>query len=101
MYDRKMQWNVVPALIRRAILIAALLLAQASAATHVDLDDTHPAGESCIFCVGVSTLGAGNVGDAVLFHAIIEPQDVASTATVVSVIRRVERYSIRSPPIAS
>lgn len=93
--------GVVPALMRRAILVAALLLAQASAATHVDLDDTHPAGDVCEFCVGLSTLGAALPGSVPAFDAIVEPQDAGSTATVVSFTQCVERCSARGPPKAS
>jgi hypothetical protein len=49
-------------LIRSALLVAALLLAQAATATHLDLDDSHAGGDSCALCAGQSVQGAGNVG---------------------------------------
>ena len=56
-------------LIRSAMLVAVLLIAQAGVAAHVDVDDSHPTGETCALCAGASVLGSANVGAAVQFHA--------------------------------
>lgn len=96
-----MRQRVLPALIRRAILIAALVFVQAGAATHIDLDDTHPAGEACVFCVGLATLGAANVGSTTNLNAVVLSQQVVATPAVVAVSRRVDPFSIRGPPKTS
>lgn len=60
-------------LIRSAALVAVLLLAQAAVAAHIDLEDSHPAGDVCALCAGHSVLGSGNVG-------VVAACDVVSAA---------------------
>jgi hypothetical protein len=58
-------------LIRSAAFVAVLLLAQAATVAHLELDDSHPAGESCALCAAQSVLGAGSVSAGVLFAGVV------------------------------
>lgn len=88
-------------LIRSAALIAALLLAQAVAASHVEFADSHPAGECCAVCVGHSVLGTGNVGGIALpqVAVVAAPPVPAEQASR----QRIHRafFLARGPPTAS
>ncbi len=46
---------------RIAALCAVLVLAQATAVSHLDFDEAHAADGACAFCIGASVLAAGNV----------------------------------------
>ena len=88
-------------LIRSAALVAVLLLAQAAVAAHIDLEDSHPAGEVCALCAGHSVLGAGNVtvvaiGDVVSRH---EPPAPLELKPVSRPHRR--SFFARGPPAAA
>jgi hypothetical protein len=88
-------------LIRSATLVAVLLLAQAAVATHVDFEDSHPAGEVCALCAGQAALGAGNVG---LVVAPYEPARAEQPAALLQspVSRFHHRFFLaRGPPAVS
>jgi len=88
-------------LIRSAMLVAVLLLSQAAVAAHVDLDDSHPAGESCALCAGNSVLGAGNVG--VVAHCDVVWRSVLSAPLAQVGFSQLHRgfFLARGPPAAS
>lgn len=53
-------------LLRGAVLVAVLLVMQTAVLSHVDSDDAHPGADTCVLCVGVSTLGAADVATPVV-----------------------------------
>jgi hypothetical protein len=88
-------------LIRNATLVAVLLFAQAAVAAHVDLDDSHPAGDSCALCAGHSVLGTGNVGGVTQTDAVaLEVQFPAVEQARESQSHRCY-FLARGPPAAS
>jgi methionine-rich copper-binding protein CopC len=88
-------------LIRSATLVAVLLLAQAAVAAHVDLEDSHPAGEACALCAGHSLLGSGNVGVMATFDVVssVEPRALFDQGAVSQDHRSF--FLARGPPTAS
>jgi hypothetical protein len=88
-------------LIRSAALVAVLLLSQAAAAAHVDLDDSHSNGEDCVLCAGHSVLGAGNVGVVATFDLVLRavPAAPLSLPSVAQLHRSF--FLARGPPAAS
>lgn len=88
-------------LIRSAMLVAVLLLAQSAVATHLDLDDSHPAGDSCALCTGASVQGAANVAAVAVLDAIAPTTPVPAEAQVLRFASRQGEFHARGPPRAS
>ena len=87
--------------IRAAAIVVALVLAQTAAVAHVDFDDSHPAGESCAYCVGLATFAAGNVS-ATPTVAAVGLQIPLPNFTPQSYSGRPAEYRhARDPPVAS
>lgn len=88
-------------LLQVAALVAVLLLAQSAEFAHSDLDDSHPAGEVCALCVGLATLGAGNVSAPLYVHVIVQRPEGTEYVLTHRFDRRVARPFARGPPEAS
>lgn len=84
-------------LLRSAALIAVLLTAQTAALAHSDLADSHPVNE-CALCVGLASLGAGNVSAPQRFDVVAQTAQPVDYALVHSVTRRVHTRFARGPP---
>jgi hypothetical protein len=82
-------------------LVAVMLVAQATAASHLDLDDTHPAGESCGLCAGLGVFGAANVGAALTLPPPIAGAAIEQFHATAPPAVRFIRLSIRGPPAAA
>ena len=86
---------------RLAALCAVLLLAQATAVSHLDFDEAHTADSACAFCLGATVLAAGNVPVA---HSLNLPTQSAQAIEFVGFAAGVlwldHRYA-RGPPQAS
>jgi hypothetical protein len=83
------------------MLVAVLLLAQAAVASHLDLDDSHAAGDSCALCAGSSVLGAANVASVVSFDVIVARAPAPAEEPVLRVLHRRSHFHARGPPAAS
>lgn len=88
-------------LLRIAALAAVLLLAQSAEFFHSDLDDSHAVGEVCALCVGLATLGAGNVSASLHVHVVLQRPEGIDYVLTHRFDRRVERPFARGPPQAS
>jgi hypothetical protein len=88
-------------LIRSAILVAVLLLAQVAVAAHFDLDESHPAGDSCALCAGHSVLGAGNVGVTASSQILVREVPLAPLEQTARPESHRSSFLARGPPAAS
>lgn len=88
-------------LIRTTAIVAMLVFAQAAVAAHVDLADSHPAGEECALCAGHSVLGAGNVAVSLPVEAEAAAPPIVGHACLRAPDRRIERRFARGPPRTS
>lgn len=86
---------------RVAALAVALLLAQTAALVHSDFDETHAANEVCALCVGLATLGAGNVAAAHDFDLVDQRDERSDDAPVLGLARRADHRLARGPPLTS
>jgi len=86
---------------RLLALAAVLIVVQATAAAHLGLDDSHPAGETCALCVGAGVLGAANVGASFELGGITRAPAEFHPAPVPNLVRRIGHGLIRGPPQAS
>jgi hypothetical protein len=85
-------------LLQSATLIAVLLTAQTAALAHSELADSHPANEVCALCVGLASLGAGNVSAAQHLDVVVQAAQPVDYRLVHSVTRRVQTHFARGPP---
>ena len=88
-------------LLQSAALVAVLLVAQAAAVLHAEAEDVHPAGEICTVCVGLASLGTGNVAAAHHIDVVLRSAEPFDYFLVYAVVRRIERRLARGPPPAS
>lgn len=88
-------------LLQIAALVAVLLLAQSAEFAHSDLDDSHPAGDVCALCVGLATLGAGDVSASLYVHVVVQRPEGIEYLLTHRFDRRVVRPFARGPPQAS
>jgi hypothetical protein len=88
-------------LLHVAALVAVLVLAQAVELGHLELDDSHPSGEVCALCVGLATLGAGNVSAPPHVPVQMQRPEGVKYEQRHRLDKRVERPFARSPPQAS
>jgi hypothetical protein len=86
---------------RIAAVLAVLVLAQSAVAAHLELDDSHPAGESCALCAGISVLGAGNIAATVPVEAVVRSLPSIDYRRGHEIDRRIARQFARGPPSAS
>lgn len=82
-------------------LIVVLLLGQSAELVHSALDDSHPAGEVCALCVGLATLGAGNVSAPQHVDVVVQRPQRFDYVLAHHLDRRIERRFARGPPQAS
>ena len=86
---------------RVAALCAVLLLAQATAISHLGLDEAHAADGACAFCIGASVLAAGNVPVAHFLNLSTESEPaIEFVGFAAGVLWQDHRYA-RGPPQAS
>ncbi len=88
-------------LIRSAALVATLLLAQAAVAAHIDLEDSHSAGEACVLCAGHSVLGAANVAVVTTFNVLSRVEPLAALEQIPVTQSHRSHFLARGPPAAS
>lgn len=84
-----------------AVLVAVLLAAQTAALVHSDFDDAHPASEVCTLCVGLATLGTGNVAAPHHLDIVVQQSGHTDYVLVERLVHRVDRRFARGPPRAS
>ena len=82
-----------------AALVVCLLLAESFAVTHQY--KAHDNGQACTVCVGVASLGAGNVAAPLVVEAAIVAPFVAVAGALVFVSVVPARRYARGPPAVS
>ncbi len=87
--------------LHRIALIAALLFAQVVSSGHIDLDDSHPAGEACAICVVHASLGSADVPAAVAVDVQVQRPEVIAYQPARSSRQRVIARLARGPPSVS
>lgn len=85
-------------LLRTTLLAMALLFAQLVSAGHIDLDDSHPAGELCATCVIQAQLGSANVGAPLFVDVDVQNGYEIEFFFTSSPWRRIELRFARGPP---
>lgn len=86
---------------RVAAVLAVLVFAQAAVATHVDVDASHTAGESCALCAGFSVLGAGIAGAVSIPVHFAAAEAPVPQQRVFRPVSRSRFFLARGPPAAS
>ena len=87
--------------LRVTALVAVLVSAQTATLVHSDLDDSHPAGDACALCVGLASLGAGNVAAPQHVDVVVQHPGRFDEVPIHRVGRHSERRNARGPPRAS
>lgn len=87
--------------LRVTALVAVLVAAQTATLLHSDLDDSHPVGDVCALCVGLASLGAGNVAAPQHVDVVVQRAGRFEAVLVTRTNRHAERRSARGPPLAS
>jgi hypothetical protein len=86
---------------RIAALAAVLIAAQTAALVHADLEPAHPSSDVCALCVGLATLGAGNVTASEQVPALVAITVPVDYLLSHPVPHRAARPLARGPPLAS
>lgn len=84
-----------------AVLLLALVAAEALATVHSLDFDAHSGGEPCNVCISVAGLGTGVPAKAVLPDAARSHLPVPTAQTFSLPALRIERPSARAPPLVS
>ena len=84
-----------------AAFLAVFLLAQSTALVHLDLDDAHATDDICALCVGLSNLGAGNVGLSLDLAAWIQSEPPPEFLDFHAGVHRLDHRFARGPPQTS
>jgi hypothetical protein len=87
--------------VRLAALVAIFLAAETAALAHGELEDAHPASSDCALCVGLATLGAGNVAPPIHVAVVIATPEATDYFSSHPVARRIACPLSRGPPLAS
>jgi hypothetical protein len=88
-------------ILHTAALVALLLFAQIVSISHVDLGDSHPAGEVCALCAVHANMGSANVSAATYIDVDVQRAEEIDYLSVQPPHRRVEFRFARGPPLVS
>jgi hypothetical protein len=78
-----------------------LLLAQATAVSHLDFDEAHTADSACAFCIGASVLAAGNVSVERILQRPAESEPALEFFGFAAGVLWLDHRYARGPPQAS
>jgi hypothetical protein len=85
----------------QAVLVVSFLVVQAVSVAHIDIEEAHPADETCALCVALAVLGTASITTPASFHVVIQCAERDAFVPKFAVRSRIECDRARGPPAAS